>query len=87
MEAVDARAHAAHLLARRLRRGWSRAAIDATAYEGASGPRGYLLAGGRISVPGCLRHTDPGVHTFRVRDLLDAIERGPAQPDLFGEAA
>lgn len=73
---------------------WPRSMVEATTYEGSSGPgvTGYLMAAGKISVPSCLRHGEPGTHAFRIRDLIDEIEAGTAlydvpQADLFSEAA
>lgn len=69
---------------------WPRSMIEATTYEGSSGPgvTGYLISTGKISVPACIRHGENGSHTFRIRDLLDEIESGTAlydvpQADLF----
>lgn len=90
MDAMTARASAIDLLRRRLAKGWRRADIEHTTFEGAFGPDGYLMSAGKISVPhppASFRHGADGTHAFSLRTLLDEIERGstlPMQGALFG---
>lgn len=76
MERGEAKDYALDLLRRRLTKGWTRASVEETAYEGSTGPGmpGYVMSGGKISVPHCLRHGDNGAHTFRLAALFEEID-------------
>lgn len=87
MSQSDARAAAISMLRRRLETGWwSRQRIEQTIFEGSSGPGvpGYLITGGRLSIPSPrgAKHEGEGIHTFILRALLDEIES--PQAGLFG---
>lgn len=74
----DAHSEAIDMLRRRRAKGWTRQSIEQTIFEGSSGPGfpGYLITGGRLSIPAPLgaKHEGEGIHTFNLRALLDEIE-------------
>lgn len=81
MERSEAHDEALTMLRRRLATGWwPRDRIEQTIFEGASPcpifPRGYLMSGGKLSIPDPdgAKHEGEGIHTFRIRALLDEIE-------------
>lgn len=78
MEREAAKAEALDMLRRRLAKGWSRQSIEQTIFEGGGGPGwpGYLISGGKISIPEPRghKHEGEGIHTFWLRTLLDEIE-------------
>lgn len=77
MHAAEAKRRAILRVKVMLEKGRSRHDIATAIYEGSIFPDpdiGYLLSGGRISIPGVCHHGDAGSHVFKVADLFAELD-------------